>query len=59
MENLVKNCTADQNNTVNELKKQLDRYRPLKLQLDAMRQDIGLPASPGIEMEEFEQAANE
>ena len=49
----------DRNKTLNEMKKQLDKYKPLKFELDAMLQDIGLPASNGLNLEQFEQASKE
>ena len=59
MENLIKNRMMDRNKTLNEMKKQLDKYKPLKFELDAMLQDIGLPASNGLNLEQFEQASKE
>ena len=59
MENLIKNSTVDRNNILNEIKKQLEKYRPLKCELDSMLQGIGLPAAKGLDLEDFNVATNE
>ena len=49
----------DRSNTLSEMRKQLEKYKPMKFELDSMLKDIGLPASKGIDLEEYHLAANE
>ena len=54
MENLIKHSTAERNNRLNEITGHLEKFKPLKAELDSLRQDIGLPASEGLNIEEMD-----
>jgi len=45
MERLIKEGLADRKKTMNDARKTIVQYKSLKLELDGLRQDIGLEKS--------------
>ena len=54
MENLIKQSALERGSLLHEAKKQLEQYKPLKIELDALRQDVGLSKSEPLDVDEVD-----